>query len=65
MSETERQSKEHIRLLKETFGNEPTWGMVEMAFRTGWLAAETGWRYPQPCPPVVCDDGGTDLSEAS
>jgi hypothetical protein len=43
-----RQALEHVARLKRTFGDIPTWGMVEMAYRTGWLAAATGWRYDSP-----------------
>ena len=45
MDEDARQALEHVARLKLTFGQTPTWGMVEMAYRTGWLAAITGWRY--------------------
>lgn len=31
---------EHVATLKRTFGNEPTWGMVEMAYRAGYYEGQ-------------------------
>lgn len=44
-AESAREARKHVGWLKATFGQTPTWGMVEMAYRTGWYARETGWRY--------------------
>lgn len=57
MDEDARQALEHVARLKHTFGDTPTWGMVEMAFRSGWMAAQTGWRYESGTDEPMIDPG--------
>jgi hypothetical protein len=50
-TEDARRAAAHVAALRRTFGGTPTWGMVEIAFRAGWLTRENMGGIPAGGPP--------------
>jgi hypothetical protein len=51
VTEDARRAAAHVAALRRTFGDTPTWGMVEIAFRAGWLTRENAGGTPAGAPP--------------